>query len=75
MKQRYVELGWKILEAKYRYYVLDKPRLQDFEYDMMEKEYDKLADELGLPKSASDMIGFDETRPSCIEVIAKIKKG
>jgi hypothetical protein len=29
------------------------------------KEYDALADKLGLPKSASDMVDFDTNRPSC----------
>lgn len=62
---RYVQLSWELLEHKFRYYVLDNPEIQDFEYDMLEKEYDSLAEELGLPKSASDMVGFNEDRWSC----------
>lgn len=35
-----VQLSWKILEAKFRYYILDNPKMQDHDYDMMEKEYE-----------------------------------
>lgn len=73
--KRFCSLSWKLLEHKCRYYILNKPLIQDYEYDMLEKEYDLLADELGLPKSASDMVGFDEKRPSCKEVIRKICVG
>jgi NAD-dependent DNA ligase len=48
-----------------RYYVLDAPILSDYDYDMLEKEYEALVVKLGLPNSASEMVGFDETRPSC----------
>lgn len=71
-ERRYIELGWKILEAKYRYYKLDDPLLQDHEYDAMEREYDTLAKKLNLDPTASDMVGFDETRPSCQVVMHKI---
>lgn len=69
---RFVELSWLILEHKYRYYMLSKPIIQDYEYDMLEKEYDGLADEIGLPKSASDMVGFKEDRPCCQKVMEKL---
>lgn len=72
-KAKYIKLGWEILEAKYRYYILGSPTLQDYEYDIMEKEYEKLADELGLPKSASEMVDFKLDRPSCQAVIEKIR--
>jgi len=48
---RFIKLGWELLEHKCRYYVLSRPTIQDYDYDMLEKEYDALADELGLPNS------------------------
>lgn len=41
---------------------------------MLEKEYEALAEELGLPSSASDMIGFKQDRPCCMLVASKIVK-
>lgn len=73
-KERYVFLSWKILEHKARYYMYNAPTITDYEYDMLEKEYDALADELGQPKSASDMVGFKKDRESCKQVLEKIAK-
>jgi NAD-dependent DNA ligase len=68
----YCDLAWKILEAKCLYYVFDKPKLTDYEYDMMERQYDALAEKLNLPKTASDMVGFNPDRPSCKNVMLKV---
>jgi len=70
--KRFIELSWQILEHKYRYYILIKPIIGDYQYDMLEKEYEALADKLGLPKSASDMVDFDMNRPSCQSVAKKL---
>lgn len=70
--QRFLELGWQILEHKCRYYILLNQVVSDFEYDQLEREYDSLADKLGLPKSASDMVDFDLNRPSCKRVHEKL---
>lgn len=72
MKERFIALGWLLLEHKCRYYVLNDSIIDDHSYDMLEKAYDKLAEELKLPKSASDMVGFDETRPACQSVMRKL---
>jgi NAD-dependent DNA ligase len=71
--ERFIELGWQILEHKYRYYILQKPIIQDYDYDLLEKEYDSLADQLDRPKSATDMVGFNEDRPDCQRVAEKIQ--
>lgn len=71
-KQRFAELSWKILEHKYRYYILNSPVIQDFEYDMIEKEYEALAMKLKLEPSASNMVDFDTKRPSCMQVMRKL---
>lgn len=73
-KGRFVKLGWEILEHKCRYYILDEPVIRDYDYDMLEKEYESLALELGLEPSATNMVGFDDTRPSCQRVLNKLLK-
>ena len=70
--ERFIQLSWQLLEHKCRYYILDNPLIQDYEYDILEKEYDALADKLGQPKSVSDMVGFNEKRHSCRQVIEKL---
>ena len=55
MKNRFIRLGWLLLEHKYRYYILNSPTISDHEFDTLEAEYRKLAEILELPPSASDM--------------------
>ena len=69
--KKVAELSWKILRAKYHYYIKDNPIMSDYEYDMMEREYDNLCNNLGIKPTASDMVGFDIKRPSCQLVAAK----
>lgn len=70
--ERFARLSWKILEHKCHYYMFNNPQIQDYEYDMLEKEYDALALTLGKPPTASDMVGFDLERPSCRSVYRKL---
>lgn len=71
-ERRFIKLGWKLMEAKYRYYSLDAPTLQDHEYDALEREYDTLSKRLGLPPTAVDMVGFDISRPSGVLVADRV---
>lgn len=71
-RQRFVELGWKLLEHKCWYYMFQDPKVTDYQYDMLEKEYEALASELGLEPSVSNMVDFDMKRPSCERVYNKI---
>jgi NAD-dependent DNA ligase len=68
------KLSWTLLEHKCRYYVFDAPSIGDYEYDILEKEYEALAKELQVPPSVSDMVGFDETRESCKQVLNKLRR-
>lgn len=70
--KRFLELGWRLLEHKYRYYILCRPEIQDHEFDALEAEYRALASDLGRAPSASDMVDFDMSRPSCQLVAGKI---
>lgn len=72
-QRKFAELSWTLLEHKCRYYVFDSPTLGDYEYDVLEKEYEALAKELGVPPSVADMVGFDETRESCKQVLSKLR--
>jgi len=47
-------LSWQVLEARYKYYILDAATLSDYDYDMLETRYKAIAAELGLPASACD---------------------
>lgn len=71
-KQRFIKLGWELLEHKCRYYVMNKPTISDYNYDMIEKEYDALAAELGEEPTASDMVDFDTNRMACRLVMDKL---
>lgn len=74
-KTRFIKLGWELLEHKYRYYILNMNTISDYDFDQLEAEYRKLAEELGLPPSASDMVGFDNTRFSCQLAMHRVKGG
>lgn len=75
---RFNKLSWEILEHKFRYYEGEKYKLKpipDSEYDKLEQEYEELADELRKPASATQMIGFDYSRPACQVVFQNLTKG
>lgn len=52
-------LGDRILENRYRYYVLDKPVLTDWVYDGLEYWYSELASIIKVKPKICDMVGFD----------------
>lgn len=54
-KKRRAWLSWRILEEKYWYYEKGCNRIDDFEYDQMEREYRSLG---GVP-----CVGFPNTDP------------
>ena len=59
-KKRIEELTQLLTEANYRYYVLDNPRMQDFEYDRLLRELETLEaehPELAKPDSPTKRVG------------------
>ena len=59
-RERIAELTRILKEANYRYYVLDDPKMQDFEYDMLLRELEDLEKahpELVLPDSPTQRVG------------------
>jgi NAD-dependent DNA ligase len=75
-QQRFIDLGWLILEHKWRYYIgvrYGVSPVSDAEYDKLEDEYVQLADELIENAYSSTMVGFDINRPSCQLVDSKMK--
>lgn len=59
-KDRIQELTALLTEANYRYYVLDDPTMQDFEYDRLLRELEELENanpELALPDSPTKRVG------------------
>jgi hypothetical protein len=71
-RQRFIKLGWQLIEHKFRYYILAKPTIPDAEFDSLEAKYRSLAEQLGEEPSASDMVDFDWNRPSCMNVALKV---
>ena len=59
-RKRIVELTDILTEANYRYYVLDDPKMHDFEYDNLLRELEELENahpELALPDSPTKRVG------------------
>ena len=59
-KERIAELTAALTEANYRYYVLDDPKMPDFEYDRLLRELEILESEypdLALPDSPTKRVG------------------
>jgi DNA ligase (NAD+) len=59
-RRRHAELSEKLLDAKYRYYVLDAPTISDAEYDADMRELERLESEFGelrTPDSPSQLVG------------------
>ncbi len=60
MKERIKVLTNRLNEANYRYYVLDDPKMPDFEYDMLLRELENLEaeyPEYALPDSPTKRVG------------------
>jgi DNA ligase (NAD+) len=59
-RERHAELAAELLEAQYRYYVLDSPLISDIDYDTKMRELQSLEDqipELRTPDSPSQRVG------------------
>ncbi len=63
----------RLLEHRYRYYILDHPVLNDFEYDWLEREYNRLASEAGL--KLMEMVDFNSNDPLAIEAKKRVDSG
>lgn len=73
-EKRFIKIGWELIEAKFRYYVLDDPLLSDAEYDRLEREYKELGVKLGIDTEALYMVDFDRNRPACQLAADKIQQ-
>lgn len=59
-KDRMIELSNQLTEANYRYYVLDNPTMQDFEYDRLLRELEELEEtypEFAMADSPTKRVG------------------
>jgi hypothetical protein len=78
IKDKFIRLGWNILYHKALYYELmdnteyDHMRISDSKFDIMEKEYRRIAKILHEKPTAADAIGFSLTRPSHTTALAKV---
>ncbi len=67
------EFYGRLLEHRYRYYRLDAPVIADFEYDFIEREYNRLAKESGA--KLMEMVDFDLNDPLAIEAGKRVDSG
>lgn len=74
-EKHFDEIGQRILEHRYRYYVQDHPVLDDQEYDWLERYYELMATTLGVHNADSDMVGFDAAKPRCCEAAVRVQAG
>ncbi len=63
----------RLLEHRYRYYVLDSPVLEDFEYDYIEKECNRMAQEAGV--KLMEMVDFDPKDQLAVEAQNRVNNG
>ena len=59
-RQRHAELSEKLIDAQYRYHVLDSPTISDAEYDQGIRTLNEIEDqfpELRTPDSATQKVG------------------
>lgn len=68
----FVSLGERLLEHRYRYYGLDSPVIEDYEYDYIERYYESTAMALGLEPTASNMVDFDLKRADAQAAKARV---
>ncbi len=85
IEERFEKIGKELLMHKYLYYIMAQPAISDYEYDMREREYVKLAEKIEQEPSvhliadwnekwAGTVIDFPESHPWASEVIAEAKK-
>lgn len=83
--REFIALSWWILEQKALYYRghgdcgihpswMEHHAVPDHIYDRKEKRYESLALILECEPTASEMVGFNENRPCCQLVLAKLQK-
>ncbi len=81
-EEKYISLGWRIIECKLMYYradLVDKSWHQhltvtDQQYDAIEDAYRKLCKLLNKELYAINMVGFDDARPSARLVLSKYSR-
>ena len=85
MLKEFIALGWWILEQKALYYLghgnndihpswMEHYAVPDHVYDRKEKRYEALAFRLERDPTASNMVGFNDSRPSCQLVLSKLRR-
>jgi len=78
----FVQMSWKLLEYRLMYYHPDKVHpswhdeltVPDSDYDLLEAQYKRVAEELGVVQTITHMVDFDLSRPSCKLVMKKLAK-
>ena len=73
MQEYLVAYYGRLLENRYRYYMLDAPVLEDAIYDYIERDYNALAEKHGA--KVMKMVDFDFEDPLAIEAGKRVDAG
>lgn len=68
IRLKIAKLSWQILEHKFKYYMGSAYGIKsvpDHIYDEVEDKYKKLCKKYGVEPTASSMVDFDVSKPSC----------
>lgn len=63
----------RLLEHRYRYYVLGEAVISDLEYEYIESIHRKISEELGLPSIFENMVDFDFKLPPCQDAKERVE--
>lgn len=74
-EEEFEKLTITLLEHKFRYYNLDLPSISDYEYDMLERDFYRAGNKLGLfeGEDAPNWVGFDENHPLSNKIDPKLR--
>lgn len=63
-QEEFDNLTVELLKHRYRYYHLDNPTISDYDYDMMERKWTALGDEVGVDWATyPNWVGWDPKHP------------
>lgn len=72
--EKFLKLERELLEHKYRYYVLFNTTISDYDYDMLERKWFQMGEDLGINMDTylEHWVGFSENHPMAKEVMEKL---
>ena len=70
-----LNLEERILEHRYRYYILDAPVIPDTHYDYLERYYVNVCSLLGVEPTVTNMVDYNHGYPGAKEAAERVLAG